>query len=449
MSRLDTMRGDVPGAGWPPMFTARTGPLAALALGLERSQWLDAHAIAAGQRRQLVTLARHHATHSPWFAARLAATGLTPDDLGQPGALQRLPTIDRREAQAVFAVQPVTALPPGHGPTRKVNTSGSSGEPVIVWKTVVNQLHWLAMTLRWYLWREPDFSRRLAIIRANLSRFGERPNWGAPMSMFFETGPLLRIDVEADIARQATLMTAFGAQSAIIYPSNLSALIDHGLPPTLKRVRTLGETLSPEIRARAGEAGLDIADCYSTEEAGYVAIECPEGGLYHVMAETLIVEIVDEAGAPVKAGEAGQVAVTDLHNHATPLVRYLVGDIAEAGPACPCRRGLPTLRRILGRERNMIVKPDGSRHWPLTGYKQFREIAPVIQYQFVQHARDRVEVRLVTERALTAEEETNLAEHIRWKLRHPFAVEFAYFEGRLPLGPNGKFEEFRSMLDHA
>ena len=164
------------------------------------------------------------------------------------------------------------------------------------------------------------------------------------------------------------------------------------------------------------------------------------------MAETLIVEVLREDGAPARVGEAGQVAITDLHNHATPLIRYLVGDHAEVGPPCPCGRGLPTLARILGRTRNMIVKPDGARHWPLTGYKQFREIAPVVQYQFVQTALDRVEVRLVAERPLTAEEETDLAEHIRWKLRHPFAVDFVYFPERLPLGPNGKFEEFLSLL---
>ena len=213
MIDFDAMRGDVPGVAWPPAFTARTGALAAVVQGLERSQWLGARVIASGQRRQLAVLAAHFGKASPWFADRLRSAGLSPCDLGQPGALQRLPLLDRREAQALFAAQHVTDLPAGHAPARKVNTSGSSGEPVIVWKTVVNQLHWLAMTMRWYLWTEPDFAARLAIVRANMTRFGERKDWGAPMSLLFETGPLLRIDIEDDIALQIERLRGFGAQS--------------------------------------------------------------------------------------------------------------------------------------------------------------------------------------------------------------------------------------------
>jgi len=107
---------------------------------------------------------------------------------------------------------------------------------------------------------------------------------------------------------------------------------------------------------------------------------------------------------------------------------------------------MPTLKRVLGRTRNMITKPDGTRHWPLTGYKQFRDIAPIRQYQFRQHALDHIEVRLVTERELTSDEEEALRAHLQWKLRHPFRIDLVYFDGRLPPGRNGKFEEFVSLL---
>ncbi len=94
----------------------------------------------------------------------------------------------------------------------------------------------------------------------------------------------------------------------------------------------------------------------------------------------------------------------------------------------------------------MMVKPDGTRHWPLTGYKKFREIAPVAQYQFRQHSPERIEVRLVVERPLTAPEEAALLEEIIRKLRHPFTLDLVYFQGRLPLGGNGKFEEFMRLF---
>jgi phenylacetate-CoA ligase len=86
--------------------------------------------------------------------------------------------------------------------------------------------------------------------------------------------------------------------------------------------------------------------------------------------------------------------------------------------------------------------PDGTRHWPLVGYSHFREIAPVIQYQFIQDGRETVEVRLVTERPLTTEEERALEAHVQKTLGFAFAVRFTYFQERLPAAANGKFEEF-------
>lgn len=449
--RLDHMRGDLGGHAWPPIFSARVAPLAAALLQFDRSQWLAADAIEAGQRRQLAQLAVHFATHSPWFCDRLERTGLVAEDLGKPGALAELPAIHRREAQAQFAAQHVTALPPGHTPVHKVNTSGSTGEPVIVWKTAANQLHWLALTMRYHLWHEQDFTGRLAVIRALLPQYGLSKQWGAPISSLFPTGQALRIDIETDLPKQLDQLIAFAPTSLIVYPSNLDALLDEmdrrgASLPSLKRVRTLGETLSPALRGRAAaRLGATVRDCFSTEELGYVAIEC-EAGALHVNSETVIVELLGEDGRPVEGDTPGRVVVTDLHNHATPLFRYETGDYAQWGRPCGCGRTLPVIGRILGRQRNMIVKPDGQRHWPLTGYKQFREVAPVLQYQYVQHAPDHIEVRLVTERPMTAGEEEALRDLIRKKLRQPFRIDFTYFEDRLPLGRNGKFEEFLSLV---
>ena len=47
-----------------------------------------------------------------------------------------------------------------------------------------------------------------------------------------------------------------------------------------------------------------------------------------------------------------------------PLIRYEIGDFAEVGDRCSCGRGLPVLRRILGRVRNMLTLPDGRLIWP-------------------------------------------------------------------------------------
>lgn len=451
-SPLEQMRGDVPGTLWPPLFSTRTAPLAAMVQRLDVSQWLGADEIAHGQFRQLALVAAHFVTHSATFRERLAAAGLDADVLATPEGLRELPPLSRQQVQSSRRPIHIEAVPAGHGPLTTVNTSGSTGEPVIVHRTAVNRLHWLALTLRYHLWSEPDLTGRIAAIRANMKSFGEDPDWGAPASLFFATGPGLRIDIEFDVMRQIEMLGDFAPDSLIVYPSNLAAILDaldtHGLElPSLRRLRTIGETLSPDLRARA-EARLEarVADCYSSEELGYIALQCPASDLYHVMAETLIVEVVDEQGRACAEGESGTVLLTDIHNHATPMIRYRIGDYAEVGPPCPCGRGLPTLKAILGRERNMMVRPDGTRHWPLTGYKRFRELAPIVQYQMRQHAPDRIEVRMVVERPLTADEEAALTGWLHEKLRYPFALDYIYYQGQLPAGPNGKFEEFMRLF---
>ena len=65
----------------------------------------------------------------------------------------------------------------------------------------------------------------------------------------------------------------------------------------------------------------------------------------------MILEILDEAGRPCGPGETGRVVLTDLHNFATPLIRYEIGDYAEAAGPCPCGRGLPVATRLRGQRR--------------------------------------------------------------------------------------------------
>jgi phenylacetate-CoA ligase len=205
----------------------------------------------------------------------------------------------------------------------------------------------------------------------------------------------------------------------------------------------MGETLSADTREAAAKAfGAQVADMYSSQELGNIALQCPESDVYHVMAENLIVEVLKDDGSACQDGEVGRVVVTDLRNFATPLFRYEIGDYAEVGASCSCGRGLPTLRRVLGRERNLILMPDGNRHWPLVGFQRFRSIAPIVQYQFVQESRTSIKMRLVVERALSAEEEDALRALVQRMLEYPFDLRIIYFDERIPAGAGGKFEEF-------
>ncbi len=445
-------RSNVAGIAWPPLRTGPAAALAALVRQLEDTQWLPSDEIAARQYRQLRIVAEHAARHSPRFGARMAAAKLTPADLATPDGLRQLPILRRRDIQSSGDTLFCREVPKSHLPLKECRTSGSTGEPVMVKRTGINVLFWAALTVRDHLWHRRDFGGRFAAVRAHVAAYREADSWGGPAAALFKTGPAQIIPISTDIKQQIALLTAFQPDNLLTYPNNLEALTracarDGIRFPGLRHVRTIGETVSERLREDTRAAfGVPLEDIYSSEEFGVVAIQCPDSGLYHVMAESVIVEVLDGDGRPCGEGEIGALVITDLHNFATPLFRYRIADHAEVAGPCSCGRGLPTLKRFAGRTRNLIVTPDGRRYWPVFGFRKFRDIAPIQQYQVVQETVNLVEVRFVSETPVTPEQEAALRTLIQTSLEHPFEVKFTYFGGRIPRGTNGKFEEFISKV---
>jgi phenylacetate-CoA ligase len=411
------------------------------------SEMLPSRELAQRQRAMLLALAQHSAANSPHFANRLTAAGLTPSSLAAEGGLARLPPLTRRELVGAGDSLFCKACPPDHGTTATTITSGSTGEPVTVRRTGLCQLHWLACTLREHLWHNRDFSGRLAVLRANISRPLNTPDWGPPCNLLFRTGPGSAMPPSRSVQELCKWLGGFDPDYLLVLPSTLAAVVAE-LEQTsqhlarLRGIRTLSETVHPRLREAVRRVlGVPIHDIYTSQEGGIMATQCPEEGSYHV-SETILLEVVDAASRPCAVGETGRILMTDLVNFATPLIRYEIGDCAEVGAPCPCGRGLPVIRRFLGRERNLVLLPDGTRHWPVVGFHRWGEVYPVRQFQFVQLDRKTVLVRMSASGRPDAEQEAQLTAIIQGELGHPFDIRYEWHETPLPRGPGGKFEEF-------
>jgi phenylacetate-CoA ligase len=453
------MHSAVEGIGWPALPPSNAAAVLAQVYQLEQSQWWPAALLRERQLAQLELLLRHAHRHSAFYRERLDAAGTMRGGPLDEDRFRAIPRLQRTELLAQESAITCREVPASHGSLGVAQTSGSTGQIVKVNRTSVTQLIWSALVMRDHAWHRRDVSQTLVSVRANVPVLDDETKarevgWGPPLTWLYPTGPCYARPLGTDVAELGAWLRRRDPGYLLTYPTNLAALLTHferdgQTLPRLREVRTVGETLAPELRARCGAVlGVPLVDSYSAQEVGAIALQCPDGAAYHVHAESLIVEVLDDEGRECLPGQLGRVVVTDLHNFATPLIRYELRDHAEVGSPCPCGRGLPTLTRILGRQRNMVVLPDGRRCWPLVGFSRYREIASIVQYQVVQHSLEEVEMRLVTERgALDARQEGRLSEVLCNGLGHPFRVRFSYFEGELPRTRSAKFEEFLSLVE--
>jgi len=445
----------VAGIGWPALPADAAAVKLAMLRALCESERLAPQALAERRRAQLALLLAHAREHVPWYRDRLPEGGDFP-----AGA----PLLTRREVLAAGERLHARRLPAGHRVVCETVTSGSTGTPVRTLGTNVTQLLWDVLTLREHVWHGRDPRGTLAAIRnfpdgsAPYPEGASAPGWGRATDGVWHTGPAVMLESSASPEQQAEWLQRTRPHYLLSFPSVVRALARHCLDagvalPGLREVRTLGEAVDPNLRALCREAwDAPLTDVYSSQEAGYLAFQCPAGTRYHALADCALIEVLDDAGRACAPGEVGRVVVTTPHNFAMPLIRYDTGDRAEAGPAahgpageCACGRRLPAIERILGRVRNLLTLPSGARVWPRLSEARYREVAPVRQFQVVQKRIDLLEVRLVVERPVTAGEEARLRELINARIGHRFEIRFRYPE-RIARRPGGKFEDFVSEL---
>jgi phenylacetate-CoA ligase len=206
------------------------------------------------------------------------------------------------------------------------------------------------------------------------------------------------------------------------------------------------EKVWPADRATLEAAFGPVFETYGCREVQLIASECEHHQGMHASVEKLVVElVVRDPAAPggaraARPGEVGEVAVTDLHNLAQPLIRYLTGDVATAmAPApCPCGRTLPRFGSVEGRVAEMLYDRDGKAVSGLLFSILFVAVAArVQQFQVAQHADRSIELRVVPlPGGFPAEGEQLAREYIAKYLPGiPFKVSVV---DDIPVAPSGK-----------
>ena len=354
---LSELKSYIPGEIWPAFANPYGAQILAYMYQLEKSQYLPPAELLEKQFLQINEIIRRSIRRVPYYKETLISAGFRKNQEVTPDLWHQVPVLTRNSVQKYQQKLLNSKIPSNHEPTNTIRTSGSTGTAIEVTTTKITNFLYRAFSLREHFWHKLYFPGKIAIIRYADKGKADYPgtqlsHWGITTAGIVNTGPAVMLRSSTDIALQAKFLLREEPDYFLNYPSNIEALAQYFIRKglrlqKLRAIRTMGEVVGSKVRSLCQEAwGVPIIDMYTAQEAGYIALQCPDNeGNYHIQAENLYVEVVDDEGRPCQPGEIGRVLLTTLHNFAMPLIRYEIGDYAQVGEPCACGRGLPVLTR--------------------------------------------------------------------------------------------------------
>jgi phenylacetate-CoA ligase len=324
------------------------------------SQWLERHEMDGYQLDHLKNLVKVAARDVPFWRSRIAPDVLDDADT-LADALSRLPIVSRADVRDAGDALRTERLPKGEVLAGTMTSTIASGVTVRVATTELGLKWRRILDLRRLLWAGVDFDQSIAVIQSGDAGSAEYPSgsryerWKDASEIPFRTGPSFHLSARSSVEEQWDWLkrvtpTYLYAGTSLI--RELAKVARDG-ELAFEMILTRDDVVDGALRVLAStKFKAAIHDRYTAAETGYLAIQCPDTDAYHVPSEAIIVEVLDDQGRACRDGEIGRVVATPLFNLAGPLIRYEIGDFAEAG-TCECGRSLPTLKRIASR-REML-----------------------------------------------------------------------------------------------
>jgi phenylacetate-CoA ligase len=345
------------------------------------------------QRERLGALLREVVPRNRFYQRKLAAAGLSPEDVRGPEDLARLPFTTKAELLADQEAHPPYGeilTYPLECYSRFHQTSGTSGRP----------LRWLDTPESW-AWAVGCWS---ALYR--MARVGPEDR----LCFAFSFGPFLGFWTAFEGASRLRCLClpaggmSSGARLRFLLDNRATVVLctptyalrlaevarEEGIDLPGSAVRAVivaGEPGGsiPATRQRIESGwGARVFDHNGLTECGPVGIECAErpGGL-HLLETEYLAEVIDpQTGGPVPPGTEGELVLTNFGRWGSPLLRYRSGDLVRVGPGpCPCGRALLWLDGgVRGRADDMVVIR-GNNFYPGALQTILHRFAEVVEYR--------------------------------------------------------------------
>lgn len=271
-----------------------------------------------------------------------------------------------------------------------MHTSGSTGTPFLVRQDANKRNRVYAEMI--YFWGKGGYKvgiRYLFLrIWTSINRKNRLSAWARNIVMW----NILRLDDENMENISRLLKSDRRIKIILGYAGTLENLANYllscGETPEnyhIKHVLSGAEVLTESARDKIQKVfGCPVISVYSNQENGLIAQECIEHLEFHLNNASYHVELLKfDCDEPVEDGEAGRIVLTDLFNHAMPLIRYDTGDIGIWKKTADCGWNTQALSSIEGGMVDYICDTSGKRisphfisvvMWPYNRLKQFQFI---------------------------------------------------------------------------
>lgn len=287
---------------------------------------------------------------------------------------------------------PQDKIPGQKGKLHIQSTSGSTGTPFAIpqdtekrnrriaelkyfGKVVGFKSHDMLVHLRtWNRWqtKTPAQIRRERIIPFDISTMGEE-----------------NLAQLVEIINQNKAVCLRGYASSFDLLSNYLKAKDLHLP-SVRIIIAGSEALHDDVRVKVKEQiGCEIISQYADEEIGILAQESiptsEKDNVMYLNNASCIVEVLKiETDEKAEYGELGRIVVTDMHNHAFPIVRYDTGDVGIMMPPNGKSNGFPILSKLYGRRLDLCYTTSNQPFSPMTIGRIMKHYDKIAQWQFVQ-----------------------------------------------------------------
>lgn len=337
----------------------------------------------------LIQLIQHAATNSSYWRAKLP-TELVTGENAMAENLSRFPIQTRYEVQRNFDEAKIYIPGSVDSDYFMATTSGTTGQPVRILKYRPTYApEYDAITLLEWRWFRRDLSKTLVRLRPS-GREIKKASWGELANHLGSPGLVYELPVTGknneeliEQIKEFKPAYLYGFPSALVNLIKTMKLTGSEIEG-IEQVQSAAENLAPWQRELISSTfGAKVIDRYSTEEFGYIAMQCPKYDHLHVISPSVYLEIINDKGEPCQIGEVGQVLVTGLHTFAMPLIRYQIGDLAAWGEPSDCGINWPIIEQLEGRIHDFRELPDGTKRRISFITTDFIKFPQLFEYQVI------------------------------------------------------------------